>query len=474
MSTILEGRPRTASARLPRPVPRGAAPGGAVVRGALVVGCLLVVAFWWSGTPAAAGATPGGAATGAGELAGLLAAFLVCAQLLLIGRVPWFERAVGFDRLVAWHRSLGTSVVLLVLTHVALMVVGGALLDRQTPWGEAVSILTTQPEIVSAFVGTGLFVLVGATSARLARRVLSYEAWFVVHLSIYVGIYLTFGHQIAAGAHFVADPVARAVWTALYVATAAALLTWRVLVPLLAHRRMLLRVEHVVPEAPGVVSVWLQGRAVDELEARGGQFVLLRFLVRGHLTTAHPYSLSMVPTAHRLRGSHRARTCRGSRGSGGRRTASSVGWCAATAAPVLRGGRRRPCWPAGSACYRLRRRACPPAGSLRKGRTPSSTSETATTSTSSRLRCGRHISSRPRRSRRVQAAAAAVDHAARALDGAVQSARAVGVSWVDIGRAVGITPTVSPRALGPVVVPGARRPKCHNVHYRRYAVMLVR
>ncbi len=301
MSTVLEGRPPTASARLPRPVPRSAAPGGAVVRGALVAGCLLVVAFWWSGTPAAAGATPGGAATGAGELAGLLAAFLVCAQLLLIGRVPWFERAVGFDRLVAWHRSLGTSVVLLVLTHVALMVVGGALLDRQTPWGEAVSILTTQPEMVSAFVGTGLFVLVGATSARLARRVLSYEAWFVVHLSVYVGIYLTFGHQIAAGAHLVADPLARAVWTALYVATAAALLTWRVLVPLLAHRRMLLRVEHVVPEAPGVVSVWLHGRAVDELEARGGQFVLLRFLVRGHLTTAHPYSLSMVPTAHRLR-----------------------------------------------------------------------------------------------------------------------------------------------------------------------------
>src|SRR6478735_6845003 len=96
------------------------------VLAALWVGSLSVLAFWWLGTSPLTGATPGGAVMSLGELAGLLGSFLVCAQLLLIARVPWFERSVGLDRLVSWHRSLGTSVVLLIVTHVALMVVGGA------------------------------------------------------------------------------------------------------------------------------------------------------------------------------------------------------------------------------------------------------------------------------------------------------------------------------------------------------------
>lgn len=275
--------------------------GHLAVRGVTVAGVLAVLVFWWVGTPPAVGATPGGALTSTGELAGLVAAYLVCLQLLLVGRVPWFEQAVGMDRLVAWHRSLGTTVLLLVLTHVALMVVGGAMLDQQALWPEALSLLATQPEMLSALVGTAIFLVVGMSSARLARQRLSYEVWFVLHLSVYVGIYLTFGHQVAAGTHFVGSPVARAVWTAMYVATAAALVTWRVVLPLLAHRSMMLTVDQVVPEGSGMVSVWLRGRHVDRLAARGGQFVLVRFLARGHLWTAHPYSLSMVPTDEHLR-----------------------------------------------------------------------------------------------------------------------------------------------------------------------------
>ncbi len=301
MDTLVRDHPRyrtppvaTAPVRLPEP-------GGHLVRAAVLLGCLAVGAFWWSGTPAATGATPGGALTSAGELAGLLASFLVCVQLLLVGRVPWFERAVGMDRLVAWHRTLGTSVLLLVLTHVLLMVVGGAALDRASVWAELPRLLATQPEMLSALAGTAIFLVVGVSSARLARKHLSYEAWFALHLTVYLGVYLTFGHQVAAGTHFVAAPLARAVWIVLYAATGAALVTWRVVLPLLAHRRHVLRVSAVVPEADGLVSVWLTGCGVGELGARGGQFFLLRFLTRGHLGSAHPYSVSIVPTGTDLR-----------------------------------------------------------------------------------------------------------------------------------------------------------------------------
>lgn len=286
----------TLAARRPAPLRR--------VPGALVgmwLGTLAVLAFWWFGTAGVAGATPGGALMSVGELAGLLASFLVCAQLLLVARVPWFERAVGFDRLVSWHRSLGTTVVLLVMTHVLLMIVGGALLDATSVWAEVPSILATQPYLWPALIGTVLFLVVGLSSVRLARLKLSYELWFALHLTIYVGIFLTFFHQIAGGTHFVTDAPARVAWIVLYSGTAAAILTWRVVLPLVAHRRHSLRVAGVVPEANGLASVWLTGTGLDQLNARGGQYFLVRFLTRGHLGTAHPYSLSMVPTGDRMR-----------------------------------------------------------------------------------------------------------------------------------------------------------------------------
>jgi len=284
----------------PVAAPAPARPRGGVLP-VLWLGVVAVLLFWWTGTDAAAGATPGGALTALGELAGLLASYLVCAQLLLVGRVPWFERAVGFDRLVAWHRSLGTSVVLLVLTHVLLMIVGGALLDGLTLWSEVPGVLARQPYLWPALIGTVLFVAVGLSSARLARQRLSYEVWFAVHLSIYVGVFLAFAHQVAGGTHFVDSPVARGLWIVLYAGTAAALLTWRVALPLLAHRRLALRVSAVVPEGRGLASLWLEGRGLGSLGARGGQFFLLRFLAPGHRATAHPYSLSMVPTGDHLR-----------------------------------------------------------------------------------------------------------------------------------------------------------------------------
>jgi predicted ferric reductase len=301
MSTATAQRPARASAPAPVAAPDQAGPGPFAVRAFLVLGSLAVMAFWWFGTSSSAGAAPGTAMLSFGELAGLLASFLVCAQVLLVARVPWFERAVGFDKLVSWHRSLGTSTVLLVLTHVVAMVLGGMLVDHATPWREALTMLSAYPDMLTALAGTVLFVVVGMSSARLFRRRLSYEAWFLIHLTIYGGICLTFFHQISAGVHFVGSPLAKTVWFAMYAATALSIVWYRVGYPLLDNLRMGLRVETVVHEAAGTTSVWLRGKHLDRMQARGGQFFLVRFMVGRHVATAHPYSVSMVPTADRMR-----------------------------------------------------------------------------------------------------------------------------------------------------------------------------
>ncbi|GAA1435987.1 ferredoxin reductase family protein [Microlunatus lacustris] len=272
-----------------------------VVRSGLLAGCVGAAAIWWVGTPAGVALPPGALVTSLGELTGMWAGVLICAQILLVARVPWFEGAVGLDRLVGWHRTLGTSVLLLTVTHVVLIVLGGQLTDRQSVWAEFWSVTVPQPDVLTALIGTLLLVAVGVSSARAARRRLSYEVWYWLHTTTYVAVFLTFGHQINAGAHFVGHGLLQLGWTALYLATAAAVLVYRVLLPLRAVLRHRVRVYAVVEETPTVTSIWLQGRHLDDLDVRAGQFFLFRFLARGHLGTAHPYSVSYLPTNDLMR-----------------------------------------------------------------------------------------------------------------------------------------------------------------------------
>jgi predicted ferric reductase len=283
----------------------GPAAGHWAVRAVLVAGGLAVAALWWGNTIAGSLSGPGAAVTAVGRVTGLFAGYLVLVQLLLLARLPWFERAVGLDRLSGWHRGLGTNTVVLICAHVLLTVEGYSLTASRGTASEAWAIVRTYPDMLKATVGLGLFLLVGVTSGARLRRRLSYEAWYWLHVSAYLAVALAFFHQISTGADFHgADPrhvAARWLWTAMYAAVALAVTWWRIALPVRGWFRHQLRVERVVREADGVVSVWVRGRHLQELGGRSGQFLLWRFVTPGHLWTAHPYSLSAPPTAHRLR-----------------------------------------------------------------------------------------------------------------------------------------------------------------------------
>lgn len=274
---------------------------GLLIRLLVLAGSVGAVAVWWLGVSRSVLATPGAALTSFSELTGLLAGFLICPLILLVARVPWFERAVGLDRLVAWHRVLGPAVLLLTVTHVVTVVLGGSLTDRLTVWSELFTVTLTEPDVLTATIGTVVLVLVGLTSLPRVRERISYEIWYGVHVASYVAIFLTFGHQIHAGVDFVEAPLKQLVWTVLYLATAAAVVVWRVLRPLHQLTRHRVRVHAVIRETPSSASVWLSGRDLDALDARPGQFVLLRFLTPRHLPTAHPYSLSALPHGNLMR-----------------------------------------------------------------------------------------------------------------------------------------------------------------------------
>src|SRR4051812_29557694 len=243
----------------------------------------------------------GGIATALGRLTGLLAAYAMVVVVLLVARVPPLERAIGQDRLVGWHRKLGPWPLYLLLAHAVLITVGYARQAHDGVLHEFGQLLLTYAGILAATAGSLLLFAAGITSYRLARRRMAYETWWSVHLYTYLALFLSFSHQIDTGASFVGHPVARFWWTALWVGTLGVVVAARIGLPVWRSLRHRVCVVGVVPEGPGVVSVFLRGRKLDRLPVAGGQFFQWRFLRRGLWWQAHPYSLSAAPAGDLLR-----------------------------------------------------------------------------------------------------------------------------------------------------------------------------
>jgi predicted ferric reductase len=266
----------------------------------LLLANVAVVVVLWATSAAATGAAAGPLAE-VGRLCGLLGALLVLGELLLLARLPLLERAAGFERLIAWHRWNGRLCVTLLVAHATLLVVAYARADERSLPAQVLRLVEEFPGVITALAGLVLLLAVVVTSALAVRRRMRYETWYFLHLYAYLAVALAFSHQLATGTAFVGRPLARAYWTALYIGTLAAIVGFRVVLPVARSLRHRLRVERVVAEGPGVVSIDIGGVRLERLGARAGQFFTWRFLERGRWWEAHPFSLSAAPDGRRLR-----------------------------------------------------------------------------------------------------------------------------------------------------------------------------
>jgi predicted ferric reductase len=288
------------TARLPAPAPPRVAP----VKAALVVtGIGLGVATGLAITPETASqfSAPGGVATFAGSLTGLVGTYLALVMVLLVSRIPFVERVLGHDGLLRWHQRLAPWPIWLLVVHAVAITVGYAQAARTGLWHQAGVLLAQYPDMVTATIGLGLICLAGVISVRAVRRRVSTEVWWSVHLLLYLALALSLAHVIALGPAFSDHPLTQAVWWAVWAATAGLVLAYRIGLPLVRSLRYRLRVAEVREEGPGVVSVIVSGRHLDRLAVSGGQFFYWRFLVRGMWWVAHPYSLSALPHPPYLR-----------------------------------------------------------------------------------------------------------------------------------------------------------------------------
>jgi predicted ferric reductase len=246
------------------------------VLGVIAVGAAATVMLWWHGTPAVHGF--GDWLTNAGRITGLWAGYGVVVLVALMARLPPLERGIGADRLARWHAKGGRYTVGLIVAHALLITWGYAVTAHASVAGQTKTLLTSYPDVLMATAGGLLFVGVGISSARAARRRLRYETWFYLHFYTYLAIALAFSHQFADGAQFMTNLAARVFWGAMYAVVAAAIIWYRFAVPVRQAFRHRLQVVAVRPEAPGVVSVVIGGRHLAELRAESGQFFRWRFL----------------------------------------------------------------------------------------------------------------------------------------------------------------------------------------------------
>jgi predicted ferric reductase len=239
--------------------------------------------------------------TSVGRWTGLVASDLLLVQVLLMARIPVLERAVGQDRLARVHRLVGFTSFSLMLVHIGLITWGYAAGRPAAVPGTFWDLTVTYPGMLLAVAGTLCLVMVVVTSIRAARRRLRYESWHLLHLYAYLGVGLALPHQLWTGQDLLASTAATAFWWTLWIAAVAAILTFRVGLPIARTVRHDLRVTSVTHEGDDTVSVYVTGRNLDGLGVTAGQFLTWRFLSGPGWSRAHPYSLSAAPDGRSLR-----------------------------------------------------------------------------------------------------------------------------------------------------------------------------
>lgn len=235
-----------------------------------------------------------------GRLAGMLATFFALTQFVVMGRQGWLEPIFGLDKLAIFHRRNGIATLCLVLLHPFLIVLGNAILSGQSPLAQYLEFVSLTTVALASFAVLLLLLTVGS-SIYIARKHLKFETWYAVHLANYLAVVLFAIHQFVVGSDLQSNTALWYYWLGLYVFTALNIVAWRWILPLVRSRYFGFRVDKVVAETPTANSVYITGRNMQNFKARGGQFVMVRFLAKSFAWQEHPFSLSMLPNGKQLR-----------------------------------------------------------------------------------------------------------------------------------------------------------------------------
>jgi predicted ferric reductase len=229
------------------------------------------------------------------RLTALVGTDLLLIHMLLIARVPWIDKFYGHDRATQAHKKLGKPVLYLVIAHFSASVISFSISAGVNPIEELVSLFINVPDMWSAIIGAFLMIAVVVTSLTFARRRMSYEAWYIVHIASYIAVLAAVPHQFSSGSDIHGKPVQTIFWVSLYFFVLFNLVWYRVLAPMIRGWKLGLRVAAVRPESSDSVSIYLEGKNVGKLGGQAGQFYMLRVMTATAWWRPHPFSISAAP-----------------------------------------------------------------------------------------------------------------------------------------------------------------------------------
>ena len=229
------------------------------------------------------------------RLTALVGTDLLLIQTLLVARIPWLDKLYGHDKVTVAHKKLGKPVLYIICAHFLASLVQFSILDGKSVIAELKSLIFTVPDMWSATLGLVLMLIVVVSSINAARKKLSYEAWYVIHLLAYLSILVAVPHQFSTGSDIAGKPVQTFFWVALYLFVLFNVAWYRVLAPLLLNLSMGLRVSAVTREASDTISIYVSGRGLERLGGQAGQFYMLRIMNGENWDKPHPFSISAAP-----------------------------------------------------------------------------------------------------------------------------------------------------------------------------------
>lgn len=235
------------------------------------------------------------------DILGLLATYFALIQFMLMGRIPWIERAFGMDRLASFHRVNGYAAIILILLHPIFMTFHHMVEDQTNYFNAYLTLFTEHSYTILALIAEILFVGVVLSSMYIARKHLKFETWYYVHLMVYLAIIIVPFHQFTNGTTFVGNPVARDFWLGLYAFVALNIVVLRFGRIVFDYLRYDFTVSRIVHETPTVTSVYIKAKNVERLKIKPGQFILVRVLNKKLWWQEHPFTVSWIPHDDELR-----------------------------------------------------------------------------------------------------------------------------------------------------------------------------
>lgn len=235
------------------------------------------------------------------RLTALLGTDLLLIHMLLIARVPWIDKFYGHDKATLAHKKLGKPVLYFVVAHFAASLIEFSISNRENVLATWWWLTTSIENMLAATVSLLLMIAVVITSLNFARKKMSYEAWFIVHLLSYASVLLAVPHIFTTGSDVAGKPVATIFWVTLYLFVVVNLIWYRVLQPVVRYFRTKTRIVSVVPESKDTVSLYISGKNLAALGGQAGQFYMIRLLTKTKWWRPHPFSISTAPNDQVIR-----------------------------------------------------------------------------------------------------------------------------------------------------------------------------